>query len=152
MSTHPEPSPSPSPTPGLTPQPKAPGESGSPEPRPTPSPSPGPDPDPVPWGYKPDVGVSSSWLRGRATDSDQAADQVRKTVKTAQDACRDLRGAAPGWEFVDSVDELKGRWETLNQLVRGGLETGAANFRASADAFDMNEKERERQFGHLPHD
>lgn len=127
------------------------------QPEPTPSPSPGPaptPPSPAPpaWGGDPDVGVNSSFLRARADDCDSTSGLLRKTGGPAEDSFRDLAKAAPGWSFVDSIDDMQGRWELLLTLVTGRLDTAAQNFRDSADAYDRNEVATASQFAdpHAP--
>lgn len=136
-----EPSPGPTPTPGPTPSPspgRAGSDGGSPGPEPSPSPNPSPTP-PAPWGSDPDLGVTSSFLRGRAGDCETASEIIRKTRGVADDASTGLARAAEGWSFVSSLDELQGCWEALNQVVVQRLDQAAANFRLSADAYDANE-------------
>lgn len=107
---------------------------------PEPSPSPNPSPiAPAPWGSDPDLGVTSSFLRKRADDCETASEIIRKTRGVAEDASTGLARAADGWDFVSSLDELKGRWEALNKLVTNRLDQAADNFRLSADAYDANE-------------
>src|SRR3569832_1978372 len=59
-----------------------------PEPQPSPSPNPPPtppSPQPPIWGGDPDVGVSSSFLRGRADDCDTTSRLIRGTRGAAED-------------------------------------------------------------------
>jgi len=135
----------------------APVTTAAPQPEPTPSPSPGPPPTPPPaappvWGGDPDVGVSSSFLRGRANDCDTTSELLRKTGGPAEDAFRDLAKGAHGWSFVDSIDDMQSRWELLLTLITGRLDTAAQNFRNSADAYDRNEVATASQFAdpHAP--
>ncbi|MER6009412.1 hypothetical protein [Streptomyces bluensis] len=134
------------PSPGPTPTPPGPGsddEGPSQEPSPSPNPSPTP---PAPWGTDPDVGVTSSFLRKRADHCETASEIIDKTRGVAEDASVGLARAADGWEFVNSLDELQGRWEALNGFVVQRLNQAAANFRLSADAYDENETRTASQF------
>lgn len=122
------------PTPGVTPPPPSPGDHGS-QPEPTPSPSPGPPPKRVPpWG-EPDIGVTPSWLRQRADACDETAVAVNALRGAADDTFDPLRRAAPGWAFAGSVDDMRSRWDGLNDLLHRRLAEGAENFRLSADAY-----------------
>ncbi|MEV7044016.1 hypothetical protein [Amycolatopsis sp. NPDC051061] len=123
------------PTPGVTPPPPSPGDDDAkPEPGPTPSPSPGPPPKRVaPWG--PDIGVTPSWLRQRADACDETAVAVDALRGAADDTFGPLGRAAPGWDFVGSIDDLQSRWDGLNDLLHRRLAEGAENFRLSADAY-----------------
>jgi hypothetical protein len=148
MTAEPSPGPTTGPTPGPTPTPSPPGQgTDDREPGPEPSPSPNPSPTPpAPWGADPDVGVTSSFLRGRADHCETASEIIRKTLGVAEDASAGLARAADGWEFVSSLDELQGRWEALNNVVVQRLDQAAANFRISADAYDANEVRTASQF------
>lgn len=139
-----EPSPGPSPGPTPSPSPSGPDDR-SPAPEPSPSPNPSPTP-PAPWGSDPDVGVTSSFLRKRADDCEVASEIVRKTRGVAEDASTGLARAADGWDFINSLDELEGRWEALNKFVVQRLDQAAENFRLSADAYDANETRTASQF------
>ncbi|MCR6483691.1 type VII secretion target [Amycolatopsis sp. OK19-0408] len=123
------------PTPGVTPPPPSPGDhDAKPTPEPTPSPSPGPPPKRVPpWG--PDIGVTPSWLRQRADACDETAVAVNALRGAADDTFAPLGRSAPGWAFAGSVDELRSRWDGLNDLLHQRLAEAAENFRLSADAY-----------------
>ena len=125
------------PTPGVTPPPPSPDDHGSkPEPEPTPSPSPGPPPKRVPpWGSGPDIGVTPSWLRQRADACDETSVAVTALSGAADDTFEPLGRAASGWEFVDSIDDMRSRWDGLNDLLHRRLAEAAENFRLSADAY-----------------
>ncbi|MDI9835115.1 hypothetical protein [Streptomyces sp. KAU_LT] len=141
-----EPSPGVTPGPSPSPSPSSPGgDGGGPSPEPSPSPNPSPTP-PAPWGTEPDVGVTSSFLRRRASDCETASEIIRKTKGVAEDANADLARAADGWQFTSSLDELQGRWEALNNVVVQRLDQAATNFRLSADAYDDNETRTASQF------
>ena len=77
---------------------------------------------------------------------------LRNTGGPAEDSFRDLAKGAPGWSFVDSIDEMQSRWELLLTLVTGRLDTATQNFRDSADAYDRNEVATASQFAdpHAP--
>ncbi|TQJ75625.1 hypothetical protein [Streptomyces sp. SLBN-31] len=127
-----------------------------PEPQPSPSPNPSPtppSPQPPVWGGNPDVGVSSSFLRGRADDCDTTSRLIRGTRGAAEDADSDLAKAAPGWAFAGSLADMQSRWELLLTFVTGRLDTAAQNFRDSADAYDRTEIATASQFAgpHTPH-
>ncbi|WP_329119586.1 hypothetical protein [Streptomyces sp. NBC_01465] len=129
----------PTPSPGLSPSPTPPGGDGgsSPSPSPTPSPSPNPSPTPKPdWEVDPDLWVDPNWLRERAADCDEVADALARLIGPAQDAAKGLGWSAKGWSFSDSIDEMQGRWQDINQLIRDRLHHGADNFRTCADAYD----------------
>ncbi|WP_141747505.1 hypothetical protein [Streptomyces nanshensis] len=64
----------------------------------------------------------------------------------AEDASTGLARAADGWDFINSLDELEGRWEALNKFVVQRLDQAAENFRLSADAYDANETRTASQF------
>lgn len=138
--------PVPSPTPGLPPSPPTPEGTRS-SPQPTPSPTHNPPPHPVPpWGDPPDLQVSPQWLESRAKDCDAACEVLWRLLGPAKEAFDALGRAAPGWSFVDSIDDMEGRWEKLNGLVRQRLGTAADNFRMSAGEFNRIEHDREREF------
>lgn len=90
--------------------------------------APNPPPDGLqpqqPWGTDPDVGVTPSWVCGRAVACETASEIIRKTVGVADDTCTDLAKAAPGWDFVKSIDDMQRRWEALNRIVTGRLGQG----------------------------
>lgn len=93
------------------------------------------------WGTEPDVGVSSSFLRARAEDCEQAFQSLKKARGPAEEAFEDLARAARGWSFVDGLDQLKERWETLHLTIENRFGHAEECFRNSADAFDGIEKE-----------
>ncbi|MPY58384.1 hypothetical protein [Streptomyces spongiae] len=90
--------------------------------------------------------MSSSFLRGCGEVCEEASLTVWKTLGEAQDAAEDLARAAHGWGFVQSIDDMHGRWEALNEEMRGRLNTASDNFRRSADAYDGNETRTARDF------
>ncbi|AWN24899.1 hypothetical protein DKG71_00795 [Streptomyces sp. NEAU-S7GS2] len=145
VTSGPTPSPTPGPTPDPDPQPSPPGP--APEPEPTPSPS-GPH-LPPPWGTDPDVGVSPSFLRGRAEACDVASETIRKTRGVAEDANEDLGRAASGWSFVKSIDDMQERWEALVEEVTGRLDYASDSFRRSADAYVENESQIQSSFANI---
>jgi hypothetical protein len=124
------------PSPGPTGPPPPPPDSGDrPEPEPSPSPNEKPKPPP-PWGEAgPDIGVTPNWLRARAQDCEATADAIKSTYGPSQDTFEELAWAAPGWRFVQSIDEMQGRWNDLNKLLRDRLARAAENFRMSADSY-----------------
>ncbi|MFM9369489.1 hypothetical protein [Streptomyces sp. Da 82-17] len=144
VTAEPTPSPSPGPSPDPDPEPERP-DSGPHRPEPTPGPTGPYDPPPdglqppQPWGTDPDVGVTPSWVRGRADACDTASETIRKTIGIADDACADLAKAAPGWDFVHSIDDMQRRWEELNRIVTDRLNLASENFRSSAAAYETNE-------------
>ncbi|MFE0329615.1 hypothetical protein ACWEWI_38290 [Streptomyces sp. NPDC003753] len=77
---------------------------------------------------------------------------LRKTRGAAEDADGDLAKAAPGWSFVDSIDDMQLRWEGLLKVVTDRLAEASQNFRDSADAYDRNELATASQFAdpHAP--
>ncbi|MBP8535674.1 hypothetical protein [Streptomyces sp. MK37H] len=112
-----------------------------------PSPKPQPSPHPVPpWGDAPDLRVSPQWLEGRAGYCDDACEVLWRILGPAKEAFDALGRAAPGWSFVDSIDEMEGRWKKLNGFVRQRLGTAADNFRLSAGEYDRVEQDRRRDF------
>ncbi|GDY33307.1 hypothetical protein [Gandjariella thermophila] len=85
------------------------------------------------------VSVTTDWLRKRADDCDDCANAIGQQLGPASDACETIRQAAPGWEFVNSLPDMRTRWEELNNLLRERLGDGAKKFRACADQYDHNE-------------
>lgn len=93
-------------------------------------------------GYQVDTG----WLRICAADCDGTTSAIRGQLDPADQAVSTLRSAAPGWTFLDSLDELGNRWEKLNKLLRDELDAAAEEFRYSASNYDGHENWFERQF------
>ncbi|MFF9482750.1 hypothetical protein [Streptomyces sp. NPDC014733] len=83
--------------------------------------------------------ADTHWMRQCADDMDATGGAVGKLLGNADGAVGALKGAAPGWTFTDSVDELSSRWETLNKLVRDELSEAAENIRFNASDIDGNE-------------
>jgi hypothetical protein len=100
-----------------------------------------------PWGGGADLGVTPSWLRQRADACDETSVAVNALCGAADDTFEPLRRAAPGWEFVNSVDDMQGRWDDLNALLRQRLGEAAENFRLSADAYSDTETAAARAVG-----
>lgn len=98
-----------------------------------------------------DVEVSTDWLRMCAKDCDGTVSAVRAELTPADDAVSEMRNAAPGWRFLDSLDELSERWENLNNLLREQLGRAADEFRFSASNYDGHENWFERTFHELRH-
>jgi hypothetical protein len=140
------PSPTPGPTPAPEPGPPPPDNSPSPEPSPSPGPRPQP---PTPPRKDPDVGVDPSFLRSRAQSCDVAAEMIRMTRGPAKDANDGLGGAASGWSFTKSIDDMQGRWEALVKEVAGRLDRASHNFRLSADIYEENEGNIQSSFVNL---
>lgn len=104
---------------------------------------------PPPWGSDPDVGVTSSFLRGCADACDEASLTVWKTLGEAKDAAEDLARSAHGFGFVQSINDMHERWERLNQEMRDRLNRASDNFRRSADAYDGNEIRTAQEFSDI---
>jgi hypothetical protein len=90
--------------------------------------------------------VDTNWLKMCANDCDSTASAVRGELGPADDAVSTLRDSAPGWVFLDSLDEMSERWEKLNKLLRSELEQAAEEFRFSASNYDGHENWFERKF------
>lgn len=140
--TRQEPSPGPTPRPDELPDPDD-----LPEPEPSP-PSPGPPPTPPgTWGDDPaDINLRPSWLRDRAEDCETALRSLGGTVSMAEAAFIRLLSVAPGWEFLGSLDDMRGRWEDINRVLRERLESAADNFRYSADRYEEAESANAQAF------
>ena len=138
------------PTPGPTP-PYEPPDDNRPEPEPSP-PSPGPEPlPPDTWGDRPaDINLEPSWLRDRAEDCEIALRGLRGTIPMAEAAFVRLLSAAPGWQLLGSLDEMRGRWEDINRELRERLESAADNFRISADGYEEAEEANANAFRGYP--
>lgn len=92
------------------------------------------------------IKVDTHWLRMAAGDCDSTSSAIRGELKAADNAVNTLKQAAPGWSFLDSLDELNGRWEKLNELLRQELDHSAEEFRYNADDYDGKENFLERTF------
>jgi hypothetical protein len=90
--------------------------------------------------------VDTGWLRMCAGDSESTSSTVRGQLDAADKAVDQMRNAAPGWAFLGSLDEMSGRWEKLNELLRRELDHVAEEFRYSASDYDGRENWFERQF------
>lgn len=83
--------------------------------------------------------ADTGWMRLRADDCDATANAIQKLLRTADESIDTLKGAAPGWSFLDSLGEMSTRWEDLNQLMRDELSEAAENIRFNASSHDGNE-------------
>ena len=92
-----------------------------------------------PWGSGPDIGVTPPWLRQRADACDETAVAVNALSGAADDTFDPLGRAAPGWDFVGSIDDMQSRWDGLTDLLHRRLTQGAENFRLSADAYTQTD-------------
>jgi hypothetical protein len=96
-----------------------------------------------------DVQVDTGWLRMCASDCDGTGSAVQGQLASADDAVNRIRSAAAGWAFLDSLDDMSGRWEKLNKLLRDELGRTAEEFRFSASSYDEHENWFERRFHDL---
>lgn len=85
------------------------------------------------------VKADTSWMRARADECTGTASAVQRLLGPADDAQAGLKRAAADWAFLGSLDEMKGRWEDLNSLLREELEDAAENIRFCASSHDGNE-------------
>jgi hypothetical protein len=90
--------------------------------------------------------VDTAWLRMCADDSDSTANAIRGQLGPADKAVESMRGAAPGWGFLGSLDEMNSRWEKLNEVLQRELHKARDEFRYSASNYDGHENWFERQF------
>jgi hypothetical protein len=85
------------------------------------------------------VKADTKWMRQCAGDVDSTVETVKRQLSTGDDALAGLRAAAPGWTFLESLEQLGERWEDLNRLLRDELGEAAENIRFNASAHDGNE-------------
>ncbi|GAA1195810.1 hypothetical protein F4556_003705 [Kitasatospora gansuensis] len=85
------------------------------------------------------VSVTPDWLRQRGADCDRFAEQLGQQRGPGLAACDALSGAAEGWEFKGSLDQLADRWEDLNKLLEQRMSKVADNFRDSGGNWDDHE-------------
>ena len=90
--------------------------------------------------------VETGWLRMAAGDCESTSSAVRGQLGAADNAVNALKKAAPGWEFLGSLDDMNSRWEKLNELLRQELDHAAEEFKYSANDYDGRENWFERQF------
>jgi hypothetical protein len=90
--------------------------------------------------------VDTNWLRMVAGDCESTSSGVRGQLQPADDAVNTIKQAAPGWSFLGSLDDMNGRWEKLNEVLRKELDHAAEEFKFSAENYDGRENWFQRQF------
>lgn len=83
--------------------------------------------------------ADTDWMRRCAGEMDATATTIKRQLSTGDEALANLRAAAGGWTFLESLGQLEERWENLNKLLREELEEAGENIRFNASKHDGNE-------------
>ena len=89
------------------------------------------------------------WMRQRAADCDAGKNTIKGLLSPADGTVGKLKSAAPGWTFIDSLDDMMKRWEDLNKLLQDELDDSANKIRECADHHGKGESFLEKAFDKL---